>query len=361
MEVLLILLATLQATSSLSSDREVSGLEGGSVSVPCHYDLKYRDHVKYWCRGKSWELCEAVKRTDDPKRDEDKVSISDDQTRGVFTVTMRRLEKTDKGWYWCAIKLIGNQTDEHAYIYLKVAQGTSSLAVASYTITGLEGGSVSVLCHYDECCWDHVKYWCTGKEWDSCKTVKRSDSPQNAADKTSITDNKTQGVFSVTMRRLEKGDAGWYWCAIEREGLDDRISLFLTVADTSGVGFVVFCSVLADASSLSTERAFTGLVGGSVSVPCHYDMKYRDHVKYWCKGYQWTYCDILKQTDSPYRDSDKISISDDRTGGVFIVTMRRLDKEDTDWYWCAIKLGGTKEADQHFYLYLTVTEGKTLF
>ncbi|XP_041102513.1 CMRF35-like molecule 3 [Polyodon spathula] len=244
MEVLLILLATLQATSSLSSDREVSGWEGGSVSVQCRYDLKYGDHVKYWCKGKSWELCEAVKWSDDPKRDEDKVSIRDDQTRGVFTVTMRRLEKTDKGWYWCAIKLNGNQTDEHAYVYLKVAQGnknivcltavfagTSRLSVASYTITGLEGGSVSILCHYNDCCWDHVKYWCTGKEWDSCKTVKRTDSPQNASDKTSITENKTQGVFSVTMRRLEKGDAGWYWCAIEREGLDDRISLFLRVSD----------------------------------------------------------------------------------------------------------------------------------
>ncbi|MGH0163777.1 UNVERIFIED_CONTAM: hypothetical protein FKN15_062280 [Acipenser sinensis] len=427
-------MSVFAATSSLSSDREVSGWEGGSVSVPCHYDLKYRDHVKYWCRGKSWELCEAVKRTDDPKRDEDKVSISDDQTRGVFIVTMRRLEKTDKGWYWyasslstgsaftglvggsvsvpchydvkyrdhvkywckgyqwtycdilkqtdspyrdsdkisisddrtggvfivtmrrldkqdtawywCAIKLGGTkEADQHFYLYLTVTEGTPGLSVTSNLITGSEGGSASVSCQYAQLYTEHVKYWCRGREWASCETLVRTDTPQTGGEKVSISDDKVKfpRFFTVTVRRLEKKDAGWYWCAIQKVGADERIPLYLTVTD--------------DASSLSTGSAFTGLVGGSVSVPCHYDVKYRDHVKYWCKGYQWTYCDILKQTDSPYRDSDKISISDDRTGGVFIVTMRRLDKQDTAWYWCAIKLGGTKEADQHFYLYLTVTEG----
>ncbi|KAK1172189.1 CMRF35-like molecule 3, partial [Acipenser oxyrinchus oxyrinchus] len=218
------------------------------------------------------------------------------------------------------------------------------LSVTSNLITGIEGGSVSVSCQYDPCYTKHVKYWCRGRERASCKTLVQTDTPQTGGEKVSIIDDhgNLPRFFTVTVRRLEKKDAGWYWCAIQKAAADERMPLYLTVTD--------------DASSLSTESAFTGLVGGSVNVPCHYDVKYRDHVKYWCKGYQWTYCDILKQTDSTHHDSDKISISDDRTGGVFIVTMRRLDKEDTAWYWCAIKLGGTKEADQHFYLYLTVTE-----
>ncbi|KAK6490408.1 CMRF35-like molecule 3 [Huso huso] len=239
MELLLfLLLAAIPDASSLSTERAFTGLVGGSVSVPCHYDMKYRDHVKYWCKGYQWTYCDILKQTDSPYRDSDKISISDDRTGGVFIVTMRRLDKEDTDWYWCAIKLGGTkEADQHFYLYLTVTEGTPGLTVTSNSITGSEGGSASVSCQYAQLYTEHVKYWCRGREWASCETLVRTDTPQTGGEKVSISDDngKFPRFFTVTVRRLEKKDAGWYWCAIQKAGANERILLYLTVTDATTI------------------------------------------------------------------------------------------------------------------------------
>ncbi|KAK1173888.1 microtubule-associated protein 4-like [Acipenser oxyrinchus oxyrinchus] len=105
----------------LNTINRINGYEGGSVSVQCHYDLYFNTNVKYWCRGKVWRSCKVIQRSHEKQREEDKVSISDDRTRGVFTVTVRRLEKKDADWYWCGIDRA--VTDEGIQLNLKVADG----------------------------------------------------------------------------------------------------------------------------------------------------------------------------------------------------------------------------------------------
>ncbi|MGH0132090.1 UNVERIFIED_CONTAM: hypothetical protein FKN15_027711 [Acipenser sinensis] len=226
--------AGIDDTSSLSTERGFTGLVGGSVSVPCHYDVKYRDHVKYWCKGYQWTYCDILKQTDSPPCHSDKISISDDRTGGVFIVTMRRLEKNDTAWYWCAIKLGGKkEADQQFYLYLTVTEGTPGLSVTSNLITGSEGGSANVSCQYAQLYTKHVKYWCGGREWASCKTLVRTDTPQTEVEKVSISDDNGNlpRFFNVTVRRLEKKDVGWYWCAIQKGGADEKIPLYLTVND----------------------------------------------------------------------------------------------------------------------------------
>ncbi|XP_033848614.3 CMRF35-like molecule 7 isoform X1 [Acipenser ruthenus] len=103
-----LLLATLSGCCSLvvhsAINKPVSGCVGGSLSIQCHYHLYYRDYVKYLCKGSNWFTCKPVKSTADPKREGDKVSVIDDRTQGVFTVTVRKLEKKDADWYWCAVE-----------------------------------------------------------------------------------------------------------------------------------------------------------------------------------------------------------------------------------------------------------------
>ncbi|KAK1173910.1 CMRF35-like molecule 8 [Acipenser oxyrinchus oxyrinchus] len=147
---------------------------------------------------------------------------------------MRRLEKNDTAWYWCAIKQEGNkEADQHFYLYLTVTEGTPGLSVTSNLITGSEGGSASVSCQYAQLYTKHVKYWCGGREWASCKTLARTDTPQTGGEKVSISDDNGNlpRFFTVTVRRLEKKDAGWYWCAVQIGGVDERIPLYLTVTD----------------------------------------------------------------------------------------------------------------------------------
>ncbi|XP_041102510.1 polymeric immunoglobulin receptor-like [Polyodon spathula] len=232
--LLFLLLAAIPVTSSLSTERAFTSLVGGSVSVPCHYDVKYRDHVKYWCKGYQWTYCDILKQTDSPHSANDKISISDDRTGGVFIVTMRRLEKEDAAWYWCAIKLGGTkEADQYFYLHLTVTEGTPSLSVTSNLITGSEGGSASVSCQYARFYTKHVKYWCRGREWATCETLVGTDTPQTGGEKVSVSDDhaKLPRFFTVTVWRLEKKDAGWYWCAVQKAGADERIPLYLTVTD----------------------------------------------------------------------------------------------------------------------------------
>ncbi|XP_018588632.2 uncharacterized protein LOC108922784 [Scleropages formosus] len=152
----------------------------------------------------------------------------------------------------------------------------------------------------------------------------RSDSPRSKGD-VSIADDPDQLVFTVTMRNLQEKDAGWYWCGVEINGaVDDYEYLSLTV--TTGVQSVW------TVSRISAER------GGLVTIPCYYDQKYKQHVKYWCKGYTWSSCTTMVHSDSP-QSKGEVSITDDTDQLVFSVTMRNLQMKDTDWYWCGVKDG----------------------
>uniref|UniRef100_A0A8C9RGM9 Ig-like domain-containing protein n=1 Tax=Scleropages formosus TaxID=113540 RepID=A0A8C9RGM9_SCLFO len=107
--------------------------------------------------------------------------------------------------------------------------------------------------------------------------------------------------------------------------------------------------------SISVQR------GGSVIVPCYIDQKDKQHVKYWCKGKTWSSCTTMVRSDSPQSKGD-MSIIDDPDQLVFYVTMRNLQEENSDTYWCGVDTDGASTADEvddGAYLYLTVTTGKT--
>lgn len=111
----------------VTTQNEVSVLEGGSITVPCRYDPKYANHVKYWCRGSMREFCTSLARTDETSStnpSKDKVSIFDDPAQEMFTVTMNNLKETESGWYLCGVEL-GNgwKADDVAYTKVKVIHG----------------------------------------------------------------------------------------------------------------------------------------------------------------------------------------------------------------------------------------------
>ncbi|KPP57948.1 hypothetical protein Z043_124276, partial [Scleropages formosus] len=148
---------------------------GGSVIIPCLYEQKYKDHVKYWCKGSMYTFCRTMVRSDSP------------QSKGVQSV-------------W-----------------------------AESSFTAERGGSVTIPCHYDQKYKHHVKYWCKGYHWSTCTIMVRSDSRQSKGD-VSINDDPDQLVFTVTMRNLQDKDSGTYWCAVEiNGGSDDAVILPLIV------------------------------------------------------------------------------------------------------------------------------------
>ncbi|KAJ8279920.1 hypothetical protein COCON_G00069860, partial [Conger conger] len=179
---------------------EVVVQTGRSVTIPCLYDRKYENHVKYWCHGSVWNSCATVVRTDSPTVNGE-TSITDDPTHHVFTVSMRKLQKMDSGSYWCAVE-IQLALDKGAYLHMSVTAGPPGLWVEQQEVAGVEGGHVSVPCHYNEK--SSMKKWCRIEG--SCVEVNSGESGRSE-----MKDDHSKKVFTVTVRELNMEDTGWYW------------------------------------------------------------------------------------------------------------------------------------------------------
>uniref|UniRef100_A0A8C7EIP3 Ig-like domain-containing protein n=1 Tax=Neovison vison TaxID=452646 RepID=A0A8C7EIP3_NEOVI len=70
----------------------------------------------------------------------------------------------------------------------------------------------------------------------------------------------------------------------------------------------------------------------TTSATCSYNAHYKDHPKYWCRGYFRDYCTIIAFTPN---STDRVALRD--TGSQLIITVSCLTKEDAGWYWCGIQ------------------------
>lgn len=97
------------------------------------------------------------------------------------------------------------------------------------------------------------------------------------------------------------------------------------------MAFVCVC-VFTDAMVMD-EKVKESFVLDTASAIRNYDTHYKDHPKYWCRGYFRDYCDIIATPNS----TDRVALSGTQEAN-FIVTVSCLTKEDTGWYWCGIQL-----------------------
>ncbi|XP_032175896.1 CMRF-35-like molecule 4 [Mustela erminea] len=110
--------------------------------------------------------------------------------------------------------------------------------------------------------------------------------------------------------------------------------------------------------SLRGPTSVMGTVGGSLSVQCQYEEKFKENVKYWCK----TPCigDIMKteEADKEVR-SGRVSIRDQPANLTFTVTLENLTESDTGTYRCGIDTSLLPEylLDLTFRVALSVTPG----
>ncbi|XP_029085149.1 adenosine receptor A3 isoform X1 [Monodon monoceros] len=90
-------------------------------------------------------------------------------------------------------------------------------------------------------------------------------------------------------------------------------------------------TVFSDAMVMD-EKVKEIFVLDTASAICNYDAHYKDHPKYWCRGYFQDYCNIIAFTPN---STDRVALRD--TGNQLIVTVSCLTKEDMGWYWCSIQ------------------------
>ncbi|XP_044076030.1 polymeric immunoglobulin receptor isoform X1 [Siniperca chuatsi] len=195
----------------VTTGKELAVMEGQNLTVPCLYEPQYASYVKYWCRGSMREFCSSLARTDNPRSAnpaKDKVSIFDDPVQLVFSVTMNNLKEEDSGWYMCGVEIGGIwSADVVAFTNIKVIHGMS---VVNSQLSGEEGSSVTVECIYSERYRQSEKKWCRSGDWSSCLLTSSEGSYEDTS--VAISDDRTR-TFTITLKKLEMKDTGWYWCS----------------------------------------------------------------------------------------------------------------------------------------------------
>ncbi|KAM5309150.1 CMRF35-like molecule 5 [Glossophaga mutica] len=154
----LLLLLVPGSPAFITGPEEVTGPEQGSLTVQCPYDPGWEPYVKYWCRGAEWNKCEILVRTTGSQWEvrEDRVSIRDNHTSHMFTVTMEKLRRQDADTYWCGIEKSGS---DHG-VPIKVAVGP-----------------VVAQCRYGPRWEAHVQRWCEGAGGSGCAVLVQSPGP----------------------------------------------------------------------------------------------------------------------------------------------------------------------------------------
>ncbi|XP_062937317.1 CMRF35-like molecule 1 [Cynocephalus volans] len=115
--------------------------------------------------------------------------------------------------------------------WLSVISAAKDAITRPEAVSGVERGSLTVQCRYDQQWETHRKWWCRGATWSSCKIlVKTTGSEQTVKmDRVSIRDDQKNHTFTVTMEDLRRDDADTYWCGIERTGTDLGVTVKVTI------------------------------------------------------------------------------------------------------------------------------------
>ncbi|XP_055731363.1 uncharacterized protein LOC129818975 isoform X1 [Salvelinus fontinalis] len=184
----------------------VSVKTGGSITIPCRYDLKYKPHVKYLCKVGHWQICSP-----DPFKSTDKASISDDINKQTITVTMTDLEPVDSGRYGCFVISGGSDVMIERF-QLSVTAGTPELYVDQQEVTGVEGGSVIINCYYRNT--GHRTWWCRIGGSGSCVERNSGTTEGKSVTLQQTTDATRGNILMVTMSGLKMENTGWYRCRV---------------------------------------------------------------------------------------------------------------------------------------------------
>nr|XP_040034930.1 uncharacterized protein LOC120820825 isoform X4 [Gasterosteus aculeatus aculeatus] len=308
-------LSVTTGTRSLYVDnQEKTAFLGGDVTIKCHHQRNPGE--MRWCRMGSSCVTQPSGSIDGTE-----VTI-DTNVPNVFSVTMRGLKTESSGWYLC---VSGNlQFPVRLTVTEQPTTRIHSIRVSEVSVKA--GGSISIPCLYSSQYTNHVKYLCKGYDWISC-TYQVKTNEKNST-KFSISDDKIQKIFTVTVNELTNGDS-YYWCAVEiNDGPDDRDYFHLSV--TTGTR-----SLYVD------NQEKTAFLGGDVTIKCHHQRNPGE--MRWCR--MGSSC-VTQRSGSI--DGTEVTI-DRNVPNVFSVTMRGLKTESSGWYLCV-------SGNLQFPVRLTVTE-----
>uniref|UniRef100_A0A8C3RL39 Polymeric immunoglobulin receptor n=1 Tax=Chelydra serpentina TaxID=8475 RepID=A0A8C3RL39_CHESE len=287
-------------------------LELGSVTIQCQPENIKGGGKKFWCKlGKTG--CSVIADSDGyvARNYEGRISITPEESSGTFKILINKLKKEDSGLYKCGMAMLGDSgspkvPEEAELYYIEL------------------GGSVAIDCVFDTKYGSERKYMCRmGKTGCSNVIDTHGNINETYKGRVLLSPQELPGSFKLYMTQLRKEDSGVYLCGAGTYG-EKGESKELDVHET-----------LLETSVLQGRHIINGVIGGSVSVECHYDPRGNYTLKYWCK-WRKNGCNQLITNLASMIDAyeGRIVLHDNPENGTFTVIMNQLTAADAGYYWC---------------------------
>ncbi|KAG1955790.1 CMRF35-like molecule 8 [Pimephales promelas] len=88
----------------------VYGVTGHHLNISCRYNRDVKNKIKFMCKGSDPSICEtSAVKVSSQTNSNGRFSLRDDESAGVFTVTVTELTLEDSGIYWCGARGLKNK------------------------------------------------------------------------------------------------------------------------------------------------------------------------------------------------------------------------------------------------------------
>ncbi|XP_023965107.2 polymeric immunoglobulin receptor isoform X2 [Chrysemys picta bellii] len=315
--------ARISSSSPIFGPRQVTGLLEGSVTVKCFYPRTSvnRHDRKYWCKESTRQCVTVISSSGYTAQDfAGRATITDFPEQGIFTIEISKLVEKDIGFYKCGIGLVNRGLSFR--VKLDVSKGPNVPEEAELYYIEL-GGSVTINCAFGTEYGSERKYMCKmGKIGCSNVIDTYGNVNENYKGRVLLSPQELAGSFSLYITQMRKEDSGVYLCGVGAYG-------------EKGESKELDVHVYQETSVPQGPHVINGVIGGSVSVECHYDPRGNYTIKYWCK-WRKNGCNQLITNLASMIDSyeGRIVLHDNPENGTFTVIMNQLTAGDAGYYWC---------------------------
>ncbi|KAL6482332.1 hypothetical protein MHYP_G00104120 [Metynnis hypsauchen] len=294
----------------VQSSVRVTGFLGGRIMMKCRDPLE-NPKARFLCRELEGECPEKTyTNVQNELQQNGGFSLYDDTSGKSLMVFFRNLTA---GTYRCGVE-VSEFTEQYREVNMEVKEDPCCVKIISQA--GYTGETLTISCEHPPTLRASLKHFCKEDENLICQDIR-------AAGKYSLSDHSQPGLFTVTISNLTLSDAGVYWCGVETSEGDITYTSLTTRVQISIISSKV----------IRHE-------GDAVEIRCPYDSKYKQKSKHVCKDECFTeHRDSLIAQRSTQNKTERLSVQDDITAGVFSVNISRVTAEDAGRYWCGVETG----------------------
>ncbi|XP_046708093.1 CMRF35-like molecule 8 isoform X2 [Silurus meridionalis] len=237
---ILLLIFSICLISGSSGSREVNAYTGGRINIKCRYEDKYKDNPKSICKIGTQPLCFPLTTTTlySEWTHNGRFSIYDNRNAEFVNVFIRELIMEDTGTYLLTVA-VSDEIKTSTAVNLTVTEDLSYEKLISKTVQ--VGEDLNINCKYPESLRNYPKFLCSRHAAVACPykiSVTESRKDVNVG-KFSLYDDRTEQIFTVSIRNVAKTDSGEFWCGAEAAWTSDHgykvyfTQINLTVTDLS--------------------------------------------------------------------------------------------------------------------------------